>query len=45
MPRQIGKEALAKKFDISRRTFEEHLRKAEKKLVENFGPTLLIHIS
>ncbi|MHA2332091.1 MAG: helix-turn-helix domain-containing protein, partial [Candidatus Hodarchaeales archaeon] len=45
IPRKTGTEELAKNFDISRRTFEEHLRKAEKKLVENFVPLMLFNVN
>lgn len=36
MPKQVTTEELGEALDISRRTLEEHLRRAEQKLVESF---------
>jgi predicted DNA binding protein len=42
LPRKIYLENLAKVMSIHRRTFEEHLRKAEKKIMNYLIPSLLL---
>jgi predicted DNA binding protein len=40
LPRKVFLEVLAKELNIHRRTFEEHLRKAEKKIMNALIPSL-----
>ncbi|MFW9993475.1 MAG: helix-turn-helix domain-containing protein [Candidatus Odinarchaeota archaeon] len=42
LPRKIFLELLAKEMDIHRRTYEEHLRKAEKKIMGFLIPSLML---
>jgi predicted DNA binding protein len=42
LPRKIYLENLAKEMNIHRRTFEEHLRKAEKKIMVYIIPSLML---
>ncbi|MFX0015387.1 MAG: helix-turn-helix domain-containing protein [Candidatus Hermodarchaeota archaeon] len=42
LPRKIVLEGLAQEMNIHRRTYEEHLRKAEKKLVSYLIPSLIL---
>lgn len=42
-PRRVTAESLAKAFGISRSTLEEHLRKAERSVLENFASVLSAH--
>jgi len=42
LPRSVFLENLAKEMNIHRRTYEEHLRKAEKKIMSYLVPSLLL---
>ncbi|MFX0092279.1 MAG: helix-turn-helix domain-containing protein, partial [Candidatus Hodarchaeota archaeon] len=42
LPRKIILESLAKEMNVGRRTFEEHLRKAERKIMAFLIPILKI---
>ncbi|MFX1254697.1 MAG: helix-turn-helix domain-containing protein [Promethearchaeota archaeon] len=42
LPRTVRVETLAEEMDIHRRTFEEHLRKAEKKIMSFLIPALIL---
>jgi predicted DNA binding protein len=42
LPRMVFLENLAKEMNIHRRTFEEHLRKAEKKIMSYLIPSLML---
>ena len=42
LPRSVFLEKLAKEMNIHRRTYEEHLRKAEKKIMSYLVPSLLL---
>lgn len=42
LPRMVLLEGLAKKMNIHRRTYEEHLRKAEKKIMSYLIPSLML---
>ena len=42
LPRSIFLEKLAKEMNIHRRTYEEHLRKAEKKIMSYLVPSLML---
>ncbi|MHA2318579.1 MAG: helix-turn-helix domain-containing protein [Candidatus Hodarchaeales archaeon] len=42
LPRSVFLEKLAKEMEIHRRTYEEHLRKAEKKIMSYLVPSLML---
>ncbi|MFW9993324.1 MAG: helix-turn-helix domain-containing protein [Candidatus Odinarchaeota archaeon] len=42
IPRSVVMEDLAKKLQISRKTFEEHLRKAENKIINVLLPAMML---
>lgn len=45
LPRKVTTEELAKKFLINRRTYEEHLRKAEKEIVNTLIPFIVMNFA
>jgi predicted DNA binding protein len=42
LPRAVRVDSLAEEMNIHRRTFEEHLRKAERKIMRNLIPSLIL---
>lgn len=45
VPRKVRTEDIAKRLRVPRTTFEEHLRKAESKVITSMGPYVALHVA